>query len=197
MHKFCHLRRNRVVIGVLLFSLCQAGCSRDPNVRKQKFLAQGDRAFEKGEFSAAAICYERAIQIDPRFAEAHFKLGKTRVKMSSWIAAYQEFSRTVELQPENWQAQLSLGQLELAGGRRQEAKDRALLILRGHLRDTDAQVLLANADVALGNLKDAAQEAADAVSWAPDHPSVYINFCLLYTSPSPRDYAASRMPSSA
>ena len=23
------------------------------------------------------------------------------------------------------------------------------------------------------------------------------NFCLLYTSPSPRDYAASRMPSSA
>ena len=24
-----------------------------------------------------------------------------------------------------------------------------------------------------------------------------INYCLLYTSPSPRDYAASRMPSSA
>ena len=25
----------------------------------------------------------------------------------------------------------------------------------------------------------------------------YVNICLLYTSPSPRDYAASRMPSSA
>ena len=27
--------------------------------------------------------------------------------------------------------------------------------------------------------------------------TVGIKFCLLYTSPSPRDYAASRMPSSA
>ena len=26
---------------------------------------------------------------------------------------------------------------------------------------------------------------------------VWLKFCLLYTSPSPRDYAASRMPSSA
>ena len=28
-------------------------------------------------------------------------------------------------------------------------------------------------------------------------PMVSLNTCLLYTSPSPRDYAASRMPSSA
>ena len=31
----------------------------------------------------------------------------------------------------------------------------------------------------------------------PFHVIVDTNFCLLYTSPSPRDYAASRMPSSA
>ena len=30
-----------------------------------------------------------------------------------------------------------------------------------------------------------------------DHAAALFNFCLLYTSPSPRDYAASRMPSSA
>ena len=28
-------------------------------------------------------------------------------------------------------------------------------------------------------------------------PEQYLQSCLLYTSPSPRDYAASRMPSSA
>ena len=33
------------------------------------------------------------------------------------------------------------------------------------------------------------REAADVLS--------ELNICLLYTSPSPRDYAASRMPSSA
>ena len=40
----------------------------------------------------------------------------------------------------------------------------------------------------LGQAKDAARLAALAVR---------LNPCLLYTSPSPRDYAASRMPSSA
>ena len=30
-----------------------------------------------------------------------------------------------------------------------------------------------------------------------DYSEIYYRTCLLYTSPSPRDYAASRMPSSA
>ena len=35
------------------------------------------------------------------------------------------------------------------------------------------------------------------VSIQPFRPEVLLQVCLLYTSPSPRDYAASRMPSSA
>ena len=38
-------------------------------------------------------------------------------------------------------------------------------------------------------------EIGNAVSLIRDNPLPL--FCLLYTSPSPRDYAASRMPSSA
>ena len=34
----------------------------------------------------------------------------------------------------------------------------------------------------------------DDLNWLED---VHMGYCLLYTSPSPRDYAASRMPSSA
>ena len=39
----------------------------------------------------------------------------------------------------------------------------------------------------------------DLYSTAFTHPTIdeENNYCLLYTSPSPRDYAASRMPSSA
>ncbi len=128
MSKFHYSYKTFLVIGILLFSFGQAGCSRDPNVRKQKFLAQGNQAFQKGDFSVAAISYGRAIQIDPRFAEAHFKLAQTRMKMNSWAEAYRELKRTIEIEPENWPAQLGLAQLELAGGKRQEARDRALLI---------------------------------------------------------------------
>ena len=151
MHTSCHFR---FLVTVLLVSSLLSGCSFDPNVKKQKFIARGDQDFQAGKYSEALISYGRALQIDPHSADIHYKLGQTHLKMHTWASAYQELSRTVDLQPQNWKAQLDLGQLELAGAKRQEAKNRALLILKNNPNDSDAQMLLANADAALGNWND-------------------------------------------
>jgi len=68
------------------------GCNKDP----KKFIARGDQSLAQGKYPDALIYYGRAIQLDPRFAEAHFKLAQTHFKMKSWQAAYVEFRRTVE-----------------------------------------------------------------------------------------------------
>jgi len=47
-----------------------AGCARDPNVRKQKYLATGNAYFDQGKYREATIEYLNAIQIDKGFAEA-------------------------------------------------------------------------------------------------------------------------------
>jgi Tfp pilus assembly protein PilF len=60
----------------LLTSLL-TGCSRDPSVRKQKYFESGQRFFEKSKFREAAIQYSNAIQVDPRFADAHYRLALT------------------------------------------------------------------------------------------------------------------------
>ena len=73
------------------------GCSRDPNVRKQKFLESGNRYRDKGKFREAAIQYSNAVQMDPRFAEAHFQLGETYLKLKDFNRAYAELSRTLDL----------------------------------------------------------------------------------------------------
>ena len=44
-------------------------------------------------------------------------------------------------------------------------------------------------------IADGAKVIGDVIMKA--NSSIWYNTCLLYTSPSPRDYAASRMPSSA
>ena len=163
----------------LLLAALVAGCSRDPNVRKLKFLQQGDVYFEKGKYPEANISYSRALQIDPRFVEAHYKRAQCLLKQNSWAAAFQELSRTVDLQPENWPAQLDLGQLLLAGGKPQEAKDRALLILQGNPKHADAQLLLSDADAALGNLEDALEEARNATKMASDRSASFINLGLI------------------
>jgi tetratricopeptide (TPR) repeat protein len=97
-------------IGFLIAALF-TGCSRDPNVRKQKFLESGDRYFAKGKYREAAIQYSNAVQIDSRFGQAHYQLGQTYLKLGDSARAFQELSRTVELVPDNYRAHIDLSNL--------------------------------------------------------------------------------------
>src|SRR5712692_2793161 len=138
MHRILRIAVGFASVAVLLFS----ACSRDPNVRKQKFVAQGDVYFNAGKYPEAQISYSRALQIDPRYVIALYKSAQCSERIGNWNTAFRELSMTVELDPENWPAQLDLGKIFLGGGRPQEAKDRALLILRSNPKDVEAQILL-------------------------------------------------------
>src|SRR5215472_11866145 len=167
------LHRSGLLIFAVAFVLC--GCNRDP----KKFLAKGNQAFDQGKYPDAVLYYGRALQVDPRFAEAHYRMAQTHLKMKSWSSAFAELRRTVELQPDNWKAQLDLGHLELAAGKKNEAKDRAQLILKSNPTNADAQILLADSDAALGNNKDALDEAEQAIKLAPERTASYINLAQL------------------
>ncbi len=177
------MRRKSTLALFLSFSLFAgvfaAGCSRDPNVRKQKFFEQGNRFFDKGKYPEALISYSRALQIDPRFVEAHYKLAQCHLKQGSWAQAFQELNRTVDLQSSNWPAQLDIARLLLSAGKPQDAKDRALVILHSNPKHADAQILLSDADLALGNPKDALQEAREATEMSPELAAGFLNLALI------------------
>src|SRR5579859_7745693 len=174
--KSCHSLLLALALSLLGLSF---GCNRDPNVRKLTFLAQGDHAFQQKKFAEAVIDYGRALQIDPRFAEAHYKLAQCYLKQELWAVAYQELLRTVNLRPDDWPAQLDLGHLLLMGGKGQDAKDRALVILRSNPGNSDAQILVSGADALLGNSKEALEEAQTAVRMAPNRSEAYLHLGLL------------------
>src|ERR1700745_2492394 len=163
---------------LLIISLTLSACSRDPNVRKQKFVAQGDAYFNAGRYPEAQISYSRALQIDSRYVVALYKSAQCSERVGNWNAAYNELLRTVDLDPQNWPAQLDLGKIFLGGGKPQEAKDRALLILRSNPKDVEAQILLSGSDAALGNQQAALSEAREAVNLDPGRASVYLNLAL-------------------
>src|SRR5262245_44853101 len=96
----------RLILMVAMITVMFSGCSGDPNVRKQKYLESGERYFEKGKYREAAIQFSNAVQVDPRYAEGHYKLAQTYLKLQQWTRAYQELSRTLELQPDNYAAQI-------------------------------------------------------------------------------------------
>jgi len=66
------MRSVHKIVLFLLTACLLVGCSRDPNVRKQKYLESGMRFFEKGKYHEAAIQFSNAIQVDPNFAQADY-----------------------------------------------------------------------------------------------------------------------------
>src|SRR6478752_356120 len=88
----------------LLLALCFTACSRDPNVRKQKYFDSGEKYFAEGKYREAAIQYSNAFQIDSRFAQAHYKLGQVYLRLGDTRHAFPELQRAVELSPNNYPA---------------------------------------------------------------------------------------------
>ena len=146
---------SRVVCFVILVVLCIGGftaCSRNPNVRKQKYLESGQRYYEKGKYREAAIQFENAIQVDSRFADAHYRLALTEMKLQQWNNAYQELALTLEIQPENYAAHLDTANLLIASHQLKEAKEHIDLLLQKQPNSAEVQTALANFDAASNDL---------------------------------------------
>src|SRR5579864_5014889 len=166
-----------VVCGLLAALL--TGCSRDPNVRKQKYFESAERYFAKGKYREAAIQYSNAIQVDSRFALAHYKLGETYLKLHDWNRSYQELLRATELNPDNYPAQVDLANLLISGRDLRQARTH-LDILRLKQPDSpDTYEAWANYYAAQDNLASAIQEMQKGVAAGPSRSESYLNLALL------------------
>src|ERR1700730_15192981 len=109
------MRQKSTSISILALSVLlatvTAGSFTSSAKRKQKFYDQGVSDFAKEKYPEAIISFNRALQLDPRFADAHFQLAQCHQRQSNWAAALQELQRTTLLQPDNWHAQINLGQI--------------------------------------------------------------------------------------
>ncbi len=147
---------------LLLPAIFFTGCSRDPNVRKQKYLDSGERYVEAGKLDEAAIEFRNALAIDANFPEAHYHLASVYLKTQRWPRAAQELTRTVELQPENYAARVDLAQLLIASGDLEHAKEQVDWILQASPNDAKSHAVSADLLAAQGSFPAALQEAEKA-----------------------------------
>jgi len=77
------------------------------------YVAEADRLFAAKKYAEAALIYRKAIQKDPRLAEAYYKLGLAQRANGNYAAAYESLIHAVTLNPELDQAQIELGNLYL------------------------------------------------------------------------------------
>jgi tetratricopeptide (TPR) repeat protein len=171
-------RLNRTKWIALLLSLMilmlAAGCKRDPNVRKQKYLESGNRYLTAKKYREAAIQYQNALQIDNRFADAHYKLAQAHMGLGNWTAAYLELRRAVEFNPQNLDAQADLGGFYVAGKIWAEAEKTAGAILAAQPDNPNGHSLLASVAAGQNNLPKAQEEMTKALQAAPNRVDLLI-----------------------
>jgi len=163
----------------LLVFLLFSSCTRDPNVRKQKYFQSGQRYFEKGKYREAVIEFRNAIKVDPNFTEAHHQLAETYLRLQQGQDGYQELSRTVELQPDNYQARLELANLAILGHDFQQAQQQVDLLSKQRPNDAAVHLTISSLLAGQQNLLGAIEEMNKAIALTPGRWEFYLQLALL------------------
>lgn len=173
----------RLLLLCLLVTALFTGCTRDPNVRKQKYFASGEKYFAEGKYREAVLQYSNAVQIDSRFAQAHYKLSQSYLKLGDKGRAFQELNRTVELAPDNYPAHTDIANLLVTvrnpdGSPVQDALKQAKthLDILAEKAPNSPETHEAWADYygAQNNLAAAIQEAQKAIALDPSRSESYL-----------------------
>jgi tetratricopeptide (TPR) repeat protein len=187
-HRNTFLARMIALLVVSLALVLTVGCSRDPNVRKQKFLDSGKKYEADGKYREAAIQFSNAIKLDHSFAPAYFELAKVDLKLDSLMPAFQSLLKTVDLDPKNLEARIMLGNMLLAGGAPDRAAIQANAALAVNPNYADAYALLAGVAARKGNRGDALTNIQKAIALDPNKSSYHSGMAMLLSS-NPDDQA--------
>jgi len=167
------------VAAVCVLAALFTGCSHDPNVRKQKYLESGQRYFDKGQYREAEIQFENAIQVDSRFADAHYKLALAAMKLQQWPTAYQELLTTVQIQPDQYAAHLDMANLLILNRQFSDAKEHLDLLAQKQPDNPDVYIARANYYAATNNTTAALADMQKALQLDPSRSDSYLNLALL------------------
>ncbi|MEZ5352328.1 MAG: tetratricopeptide repeat protein [Bryobacteraceae bacterium] len=95
-------------------ALALVGCSGDSEASTKRLLETGNKYYDSGKYKEASIIYRRLIQKNQKYGPAYYRLGLTELKSGRYGEAIQALRRASELQPENTDAHVKLGDLYLA-----------------------------------------------------------------------------------
>ena len=122
---------------------------------------------------------KKAIELDPKLADAHFSLGTAYHQMDMPEEATAEFVKTVEFDPNNVKAHIYLAQDYAAAGENKKVIEH--LSKAAELDDTNAEVLKALGAMQLkhggdSGVKSAQKALRKAVELRPDDAEILMNY---------------------
>jgi tetratricopeptide (TPR) repeat protein len=143
------------------------------SARAREHVDKGNQFFEQKQFSSAENEYRQAIQINPDFADAYYRLGLLQIRQEYPAAAAKSLAHAIDLDPKNLDARLHLGDLQVSSTQYAEASQQAEAVLRQDGKNAGAHRLLGQ--VALHQLQyiPAETELKEAIAIDSRDPQTY------------------------
>ena len=135
---------------LLLILGIAGGCSAQ--FKKERHLARAEKYFVAGEFEKAKIEFLVVRKIDPANALPSVRLGRIYLSQGSAIQAIGFLLQARQLAPHDPDVQCAWGELLLADGKFQEARDEFLKALENNPTNTSAILLLPYTAVSLADV---------------------------------------------
>lgn len=173
------MRSRFLVLSLVVVTLAVSACGEDTEKQKQALLAGGNGYAAQKKFAEATIEYKKALQVDARFGEAHYRLALAYDKMGDRPNALRELVLASDLLPERDEVQLKAGQYLLFAKRFDEARRMATRMVDRNRRNVDAQLLLANAYAGLNQLDAATAQIEEAIQTEPTRDNSYTNLAAV------------------
>jgi tetratricopeptide (TPR) repeat protein len=169
----------RFLIALAIPAVLAAGCSTDPNVKKQQYLESGNRYFEEGKYSYAIIEYRNAVDLDAGFGEARKRLAEAYSKNNNVRRAFEESVRAADLLTEDFDVQMTAARYLLQAERFEDALARADTALKIRPQDIDAHILRGYALSGLKSFDQALSAIEEAIKLDPGRGSTFTQLGVL------------------
>lgn len=126
-----------------------SGCSgEDPKIKFDRLMQEAQDYFDKKDYKAARISLLSAIELQPKNANAYFKLAETQVHLAQIPQAVENYDTAINYNPDHREARLHLASIMLAGKQYELAENHVRNVLERNPEDIEALIIKANLETA-------------------------------------------------
>lgn len=149
------MRRSKIMIACWIVAAVFFGsCDRSPEAKLTKHVKRGDEYVKEEKFKEAVIEYKNAVKAVPKDSTAHWKLAKASLEAKDIRTAFAELQKTVELDPNNFEALGKLGEIYVMAGKKEEATQIADNLVKSRPNDPQGYILQSGLAVRAGKVDE-------------------------------------------
>ncbi|MGH9968280.1 MAG: tetratricopeptide repeat protein [Pyrinomonadaceae bacterium] len=177
--------KSATLLSFLIAAVMVLGGCTNPDKAKAEHVSKGEAYLKESKFQEASIEFRNAVQIDDKFAAAHWGLSRAYEGLQRIQEYVEELKKTAELDPNNLEARQRLGNiyLRISRGRPEyiaEAERLAKEILQKDPNHIEGHILMGSIFFAQNQRDKAFAELNHAVELDPKRIESYLSLARFY-----------------